>query len=206
MENKIETKQKEFEDLCRQLLNIMDPNPDRPELKETPHRMWKYYHELLAGQFVSNSEIAKDATFNKCFDFDEGGDVDTDSQGAGGLVVEKHIPVFSTCEHHIALMYDMYVDIGYIPNKKIIGLSKLGRISDLCARRLQVQERIGEDIAEVLEEILGTKDIAVVITGKHSCMTARGIKSREAVTRTATLKGRFLQVSDLRNEFYNLIK
>ena len=103
-------------------------------------------------------------------------------------------------------MYDMSVSIAYIPKDKVIGLSKMGRVAEMCAKRLQLQEKIGEDINEVMRMILGTDDVAVVIEGKHGCMTARGVKAREAFTRTACLRGAFNVNSDLRSEMYNLIK
>ena len=142
----------------------------------------------------TNEEIAH--KFDTCFE-----DLET-----GDLVVESNIPIHSFCEHHLMLMYDMTVAIGYIPNGRVIGLSKLARIADMVSKRLQLQEKIGTDIAEILSIILRTEDIIVVIQGKHGCMTARGIKSREAITRTATLRGRFESDSDLRSEFYSLIK
>lgn len=197
MENKLEKNQKEFEELITKLLELMDINPDRPGLKETPHRVWKYWNELLEGQWITNQEIANSIIFNKCFE---------ENSACNELVVEKDIPIFSHCEHHLALMYDMKVSIGYLPKNKVIGLSKLGRIADICAKRLQLQEKIGSDIAETLSLILGTEDIAVVIEGKHGCMTARGIKAREAITRTAYLGGKFKEAPQLREEFYNLIK
>lgn len=134
--------------------------------------------------------------FNTCFE-----DVET-----GDLVVESNIPIHSFCEHHIMLIYDVSVAIGYIPKGRVIGLSKLARIADMVGKRLQLQERIGSDIADILQIVLDTEDIIVVIEGKHGCMTARGIKAREAVTRTATLRGKFKDDSDLRSEFYSLIK
>lgn len=196
MENKLVKNQKEFEQLVYKMLCLMDKDPDRPGLKETPHRVWKYWNEVLEGQWISNDEIAKDIKYNKCFE----------ECKTGALVIEKDIPVFSHCEHHLALMYDMKVTIAYIPKSKVIGLSKLGRISELCAKRLQLQEKIGEDIADVLHKILGTEDIAVIIEGKHGCMTARGIKSREAVTKTSCLRGNFMSNPSLRNELYLLLK
>lgn len=196
MENKLVKNQEKFENLIRELLSLMDENPDRVGLQGTPHRVWKYWNEVLEGQWISNEEIANDIRFNKCFE----------ECKTGQLVIEKDIPVFSHCEHHLALMYDMKVTIAYIPKDKVIGLSKLGRISELCAKRLQLQEKIGEDIADVLERILGTENIAVIIEGKHGCMTARGIKSREAVTKTSCLKGTFLTNQSLRNELYLLLK
>lgn len=183
-----------IEELTREFLIAVGDDPDREGLKKTPSRVARMCDELFEGMTHSNHEIAE--MFNTCFE-----DVKT-----GDLVVESNIPIHSFCEHHLMMMYDMSVAIGYIPNGKVIGLSKLARISDMVGKRLQLQERIGSDIADILHEILNTNDIIVVIQGKHGCMTARGIKSREAITRTATLRGRFESDSDLRSEFYSLIK
>lgn len=178
----------------RMLLKALGDNPDREGLKETPKRVAKMYDEVFEGMKYTNHEIAQ--KFNKCFE-------DTTT---GDLVVIENIPVFSYCEHHMALMYDMKVSVGYIPNGKVIGLSKVARIADMCAKRLQLQERIGTDIYEVLREILDTDNIIVVIEGSHSCMTARGIKKTGSKTKTACCKGQFLDNIALRQEFYSLIK
>lgn len=178
----------------RMLLEALGDNPDREGLKETPKRVAKMYDEVFEGMRYTNHEIAQ--KFNKCFE-------DTTT---GDLVVIENIPVFSYCEHHMALMYDMKVSVGYIPNGKVIGLSKVARIADMCAKRLQLQERIGTDIYEVLREILDTDNIIVVIEGSHSCMTARGIKKTGSKTKTACCKGQFRDNIALRQEFYSLIK
>ena len=185
---------KKIEELTKEFLIALGDNPYREGLQKTPERVARMCNELFEGMLYTNAEIAD--MFDTCFE-----DVET-----GDLVVESNIPIHSFCEHHLMLMYDMSVAIGYIPNGKVIGLSKLARIADMVGKRLQLQERIGSDIADILSMILGTKDIIVVIQGKHGCMTARGIKSREAITRTATLRGRFWTDSDLRSEFYSLIK
>ena len=182
-----------IEKCIKELLKEFDLKPERQGLIETPKRVAKYWIELLEGAKYTNEEIAK--MFNKCFEEIQTGD----------LVVEKDINIFSHCEHHLALMYDMKVAIAYIPNKKVIGLSKMARIAEMVGKRLQLQERIGSDIAQILKMILETDDIAVVITGKHACMTARGIKSKDAVTRTASLSGRFKTNASLRNELYQLL-
>jgi len=183
-----------IEQAVRMLLEALGDDPEREGLKETPKRVSKMYQEVFEGMRYTNDEIAE--MFDKCFE-------DTTT---GDLVVIEKIPVFSYCEHHMALMYDMNVSVGYIPNGKVIGLSKVARIADMCAKRLQLQERIGTDIYEVLKKVLGTEDIIVVIEGSHSCMTARGIKKVGSKTKTACCKGLFRNNSDLRNEFYNLIK
>lgn len=183
-----------IKDLTREFLIAVGDDPDREGLKKTPDRVARMCTEIFEGMTHSNEEIAR--MFDTCFE-----DLDT-----GDLVVETNIPIHSFCEHHLMLMYDMNVSIGYIPNGKVIGLSKLARIADMVGKRLQLQEKIGSDIADILQLILNTQDIIVVIQGKHGCMTARGIKSRESVTKTATLRGRFQSDSDLRSEFYSLIK
>lgn len=103
-------------------------------------------------------------------------------------------------------MYNMKVSVGYIPNGKVIGLSKVARIADMVGKRLQLQERIGTDISYILKKILNTSDVIVVIEGEHSCMTARGIKKPGTKTKTACLSGKFKTNAELRQEFYSLIK
>lgn len=203
----LEQKQK-METCFKNFLSIVD-NPERPGLKETPKRVVKYWCELLEGQLYTNQEIAE--MYDKCFDLDDDADEnDAEVSEATGLkrdlVIETNIPIFSHCEHHLALMYDMYVTIAYVPKDKVIGLSKMGRIAEMVGKRLQLQEKIGEDINEIMRIILGTEDVAVIIEGKHGCMTARGVKSREAVTRTACLKGAFYTDHNLRSELYSLLK
>ena len=207
MKKEFSKEQKEqMEQVFKSFLSIVD-DPERPGLVETPKRVVKYWCELLEGQLYTNQEIAD--MYNKCFDLDADENDSYLSANNGlkrDLVVETGIPIFSHCEHHLALMYDMSVTIAYLPKDKVIGLSKMGRIAEMCAKRLQLQEKIGEDINEVMRLVLGTDDVAVIIEGKHGCMTARGVKSREALTRTACLRGAFNTNSNLRSELYSLIK
>lgn len=183
-----------IEQAVTMLLEALGDDPQREGLKETPKRVAKMYQEVFEGMRYTNDEIAE--MFDKCFE-------DTTT---GDLVVIDKIPVFSYCEHHIALMYDMNISVGYIPNGRVIGLSKVARVADMCAKRLQLQERLGTDIYEVLSKILQTDDIIVVIEGSHSCMTARGIKKVGSKTKTACCMGSFRTNTALRQEFYNLIK
>ena len=192
---------KKLEEIGRMFLEVVDSNPDRPGLKDTPKRFAKYWMELLEGQKYTNKEIAK--MFDKCFSLNEE-DCENDTLKRD-LVVESNIHIFSHCEHHLALMYDMKVAVAYIPNDRIIGLSKIARIAEMVGKRLQLQERIGSDINEIMQMILHTKNVAVVIEGKHGCMTARGIKAREAVTKTSSLSGVFQTDSKLRQEMLTLI-
>lgn len=172
----------------RGILVALGDDPEREGLKETPMRVARMYQEVFAGMQYTNEEVAK--MFDKCFTCEEVEEQDN-------MVVVKNIEVFSYCEHHLALMYDMKVTVAYIPKGKVIGLSKIARIADMVAKRLQLQERIGADIAEVLEMITGSRDIAVIIEGSHSCMTARGIKKENAVTTTTHFTGRFKEDSAL---------
>lgn len=168
----------------RGLLIALGDNPDREGLKDTPERVARMYQEVFEGMNYTNHEIAQ--MFSKTFD-----DKMNFLESSQDMVIVKDIEIFSYCEHHLALMYDMKVTVAYIPNGKVIGLSKIARIADMVGKRLQLQERIGTDIAEILQEITGSEDVAVVIEGTHSCMTARGIKKGTATTKTYTLRGRF---------------
>ena len=107
------------------------------------------------------------------------------------VVVMKDIDLFSYCEHHMALMYDMKATVAYIPNGKVIGLSKIARICDMVGRRLQLQERIGQDIADIMTEITGSEDVAVVLEGYHSCVWARVFNKNNTSTMTVELRGSF---------------
>ncbi|MCR5202128.1 MAG: GTP cyclohydrolase I FolE [Lachnospiraceae bacterium] len=175
----------------RGLLIALGDDPDREGLKDTPDRVARMYEEVFAGMNYTNEEIAK--MYNKTFC--ENLDV---SKSSKDMVIVKDIDIFSYCEHHMALMYDMKVTVAYIPQGKVIGLSKIARIADMVGRRLQLQERIGSDIAEIMSMIVETEDVAVVIEGTHSCMTSRGIKKTSATTKTYTLRGKFKKDADLK--------
>ena len=178
----------------RTLIEAIGDDPEREGLRETPDRVARMYDEIFEGMRYTNDEIA--AMFNKCFE-----DVSSND-----LVLVKDIEVFSYCEHHLALMYNMKCHHGYIPNGRVIGLSKIARICDMVAKRLQLQERIGADIAEIIQKVCQTEDVIVIVEGEHSCMTARGIKSRGAKTRTGAIRGLFDTDYELRSEVYNLLR
>ena len=168
----------------RGILVALGDDPDREGLKETPDRVARMYEEVFEGMNYTNDEIAEmfDKTFEDELEF---------SEQSQDLVIVRDIDVFSYCEHHMALMYDMKVTVAYIPSGKVIGLSKIARIADMAAKRLQLQERIGSDIADIIEKVTDSDDVAVLISARHSCMTARGIKKSDAKTYTETLRGRF---------------
>ena len=185
---------KDVEKAVKDLLVALGEDPNREGLVETPKRVAKMYGEVLKGLEYTNDDIAK--MFNKCFNEPEARD----------LVVMANIPAFSFCEHHLALMYNMKISIAYIPEGKVIGLSKMARIADMVTKRLQLQERIGEDIAYIMEKICDTHNVMIVIEGEHACMTTRGINKPGVVTKTAVVHGMFRDCQSLRQEVYNLIK
>lgn len=185
---------KAIEKHIRGILVALGDNPDREGLKDTPKRVANMYEEIFQGMNYTNDEIAD--MFNKSFDIE--GNLNSDD-----MVVVKDIEIFSCCEHHLALMYDMKVTVAYIPKNKVLGLSKIARICDMVSKRLQLQEKIGKDIAEIMQKITNSNDIAVLIKGKHSCMTARGINNRSSITETSTFMGKFKEDYQLQNRLYS---
>ena len=169
---------KKLEKAFKEIIEALGDDPSREGLIDTPKRAADMYVELFEGMNYSNDEIA--TMFDKTFSEDRISD-------SNNLVVVKDIDIFSHCEHHLALMYDMKVDIAYIPNGVVIGLSKLARIADMVAKRLQLQERIGEDILYIVRKITNSNDILVKIEGCHSCVSARGIKKRSKTVTFAKL-------------------
>ncbi len=186
-----------IEEHVRGILKALGDDPDREGLRETPARVAKMCGEVFEGMNYTNREIAE--MFNKSFE-------DGFSDRHDDIVVVRDIEVFSYCEHHMALMYDMKVTVAYVPKGRVLGLSKIARIADMAAKRLQLQERIGSDIAEIMQLASGSEDVAVFIEANHSCMTARGIKKPAAKTLSSTLRGRFETDSDLRNRLFMQIK
>lgn len=185
-------KEERAEELIRELLTLIGEDPEREGLKETPKRAVSMIKEVLEGTTLTNKEIAD--MYGKCFS------ADYEDSGNSGMVIMKDIPIFSFCEHHLALMYNMKVTIAYVPREKVLGLSKLARIADMVGKRLQLQEKIGTDIAEIIEMSTGSSDVAVLISGEHSCMTTRGIKKTGSLTKTSCFKGRFREDILLRQE------
>ena len=166
----------------RGILEALGEDPTREGLRETPERVARMYEEIFQGIQYSNQEIG--ALFCKTFEEDSLTD-------HSDMVQVKDIEVFSYCEHHMALMYDMKVSVAYLPRGRVLGLSKIARIVDMAARRLQLQERLGSDIAEIMTQVTGSQDVAVTIEACHSCMTARGVQKAAARTYTTTFRGRF---------------
>lgn len=179
-----------IENGVRMILEGIGENLGREGLFETPERVARMYEEVFSSTGKSNSEIADE--LGKLFvkpEVKRASDFSSPPK-TGGLVIVKDIPAFSYCEHHMALIYDMKVTVAYRPRGFVIGLSKIPRVVDAVCKRLQIQERIGMDVFDVLRRILGHDDIWVGIEAKHACVASRGVK-KDASTRTVCGGGCF---------------
>lgn len=193
-----EIDRKKIEECIKEILIALGDDPNREGLKDTPKRVAKMYEEVFEGMKYTNEEIAD--MFKTVFEEEDY------VEKSNNMVVIKDIPIFSYCEHHLALMYNMNVSVVYIPNKKIIGLSKVARIADMVSKRLQLQERICSDICEIISLATDSNDIGVLVSGEHSCMSARGIKKIGSKTITTVFKGIFMEDPVKRAEALELMK
>lgn len=178
-----------FENLIKDFLAHFGEDPEREGLKKTPKRVLAAYKHLFSGYDKKLEDVL--TVF--------------DDENYDEMIVVKNIEFYSVCEHHMLPFFGK-ANIGYIPNGKIIGLSKLPRIVEIFSRRLQNQERLTSQIAEGLEELLHPKGVAVVLEAKHLCMMARGVEKQNSEVTTSSLKGLFKKNSITRSEFMNLIK
>ncbi len=167
------------------LLCAIGEDPNREGLRNTPKRVAKAYQELVSGYTVDPKRLVNDAIFN--IEYDD-------------IVIVNDIQFYSLCEHHL-LPFMGYAHVAYIPDRKVIGLSKIPRIVDMFSHRLQVQERLTRQIGGFLDEILEPKGVAVVMTGQHMCSTIRGVKKHDSNFTTSAMFGDFKQSRELRNEF-----
>ena len=172
------------------LLRAIGEDPNREGLLNTPERVAKAYQELVSGYTTDPKQLINDAIFDIEY---------------SDIVVVNDIQFYSLCEHHL-LPFIGYAHVAYIPNRKVIGLSKIPRIVDMFSRRLQVQERLTRQIGEFLDEILEPKGVAVVMTGQHMCSTIRGVKKHDSNMTTRAMLGDFKQNRELRNEFITHIR
>ena len=178
-----------IEKATTKILEAIGEDPQREGLLKTPSRVAQAYEEILAGYRINPEELINDAFFTVAYD---------------ELVIIKNIEFYSLCEHHMLPFYGV-VHVGYIPNGKVIGLSKIPRIVDMFARRLQVQEHMTQQIADFLQESMHPQGVGVVVEGKHLCMMMRGIKKQEASMTTSAMLGVFRSQPSTRMEFLNRI-
>ena len=181
---------KQVEIAVRAILEGVGEDPERDGLKNTPARVARMYEELLQGYHTDPITLINGALFE--VDYDE-------------MVVVKDIEYYSLCEHHLVPFYGV-AHVAYIPHGKVIGLSKLPRIVDMFARRLQVQERMTQQIADFVEEALHPQGVAVVVEGAHLCSMMRGVKKANARMVTSAVLGRFKSDARTRSEFFEHIR
>lgn len=179
-----------MEDLIRQLIKELGEDPNREGLVKTPKRVAAAFQFLTQGYDVDPKEVINDAKFTE--DYNE-------------MILVKDIGVYSLCEHHLLPFWGK-CHVAYIPNKKIIGLSKIARLVDVFARRLQVQERLTTQIANIIQESLDPLGVAVVVEAAHMCMQMRGVQKQGSVMVTSEMIGVFRQNQATRSEFMHLIK
>jgi len=179
-----------MEHLIRQLLKEIGEDPSREGLDKTPARVAKAWEYLTSGYRQSASDVLNEALFTE--EYDE-------------MVVVKDIDLYSMCEHHLLPFFGK-CHIAYMPSKKIVGLSKLPRLVEMFARRLQVQERLTTQIAQTLNEILQPRGVAVVIEALHMCMLMRGVEKQNSKAVTSAMLGQFRERPETRAEFMELIR
>ena len=178
-----------IEELIKELLIQIGEDPQREGIIRTPERVAKAWQFLAKGYNQDLDDLINNAVFNE--DYDE-------------MVTIKSIDFFSLCEHHLLPFFGKAY-VAYIPDGKIIGLSKVPRIVDMFSRRLQVQERMTQQIAETLNDALSPKGVAVVLEGEHMCMQMRGVEKQNSITSTSFMTGVFREDSKTRREFLNII-
>jgi len=185
-----ELEQFSTQDLYRELIVRLGEDPERDGLKRTPERMEKSMQFLTRGYHQDPAAILQGALFD--VDYDE-------------MVMVKDVEMFSLCEHHLLPFYGK-VHVGYIPDGKVIGLSKIPRLVDVFARRLQVQERLTRDIATAIQESIAPQGVGVVIEARHLCMMMRGVEKQHSTTVTSAMHGVFRTERETRNEFLSLVR
>ena len=181
---------KEAEEALKTIITWMGEDPNREGLLETPKRVIKAFREYFGG-YAQDAEQILDKTF---------GDV----EGYDDMVVEKNISVTSHCEHHMAPIVGT-AHVAYIPNKRVVGLSKLARVVEVFSKRLQTQERLTMQVAKALMNSLDAKGVAVTIDAAHQCMTMRGIKKENATTVTNYFLGQFKEDLSIQNRYLRFI-
>jgi len=178
------------QELYRELLRRMGEDPDRDGLLKTPERMEKSMAFLTRGYTMDVTAVLHDALFD--VDYDE-------------MVIVKDIEFFSQCEHHLLPFFGK-AHIAYVPNGKVIGLSKIPRLVDVFARRLQVQERLTRLVSEAIQEAINPQGVAVILEAQHLCMMMRGVEKQHSSTVTSAMLGVFKEQAQTRSEFLSLVR
>ncbi|GAA3409892.1 GTP cyclohydrolase I FolE [Paenibacillus hodogayensis] len=185
----VDRNRERIEEHVREILRLIGEDVEREGLLETPARVTRMYEEIFAGYSIDPREVLG-VTFDEKHE---------------ELVIIKDIVYYSQCEHHMAPFFGK-IHVGYLPSGKIAGLSKFARLVEAVTRRLQVQERITSDIANILVEVLKPHGVMVIVEGEHLCMCSRGVKKPGSKTVTSAVRGQFATDSALRSEFLSLVK
>ena len=183
-------KNEKIAELTKLLLKEIGEDPDREGLIKTPSRVSKAWSFFSRGYNQNVDEIINDAIFN---------------ENAKDMVVVRDVEFFSLCEHHLIPFFGK-AHVAYIPNGKVVGLSKIPRIIDMFSRRLQVQERLTRQIAETIQDVLEPIGVAVIMEGQHMCMQMRGVEKQNSLTTTSSMLGKFRQSDRTRAEFLSIIR
>ena len=178
-----------IENLTKQLIEDIGEDPSREGLLKTPSRVSKAWSFFSGGYNQDLDKIINNAVFN---------------EDATDMVVVRDVEFFSLCEHHLIPFFGR-AHVAYLPNGKVIGLSKIPRIIDMFSRRLQVQERLTRQIAETVKEILDPIGVAVIMEGQHMCMQMRGVEKQNSLTTTSSMLGKFRESDRTRSEFLSII-
>lgn len=189
MDNRDEQAKEEIERCFRRTLEYIGEDTSREGLVETPRRMRRAYEEIFAGYKTDPRSLVKFFTKDSCKE----------------MIVLKRAEFYSTCEHHFFPFFG-HCSIGYVPDGRVLGISKLARLLDCFSRRMQIQERMTTQIADFIYDDLGARGVMVVCEGVHFCMTSRGVRKQDASMVTSAIRGEFETNASLRNEFLQLIR
>ena len=181
---------KRLEEITKELLGLIGEDSTRQGLIKTPKRVADSWKFLSQGYHQSLNDVINEAIFD---------------ESAKDMIIVKDIEFYSLCEHHLIPFYGK-AHVGYIPNGKIIGLSKIPRIIDFYSRRLQVQERLTNQIATCIQDLVNPKGVAVIMEGRHFCMLMRGVQKQNSIASTSSMLGAFKDQSTTRNEFLKLVE
>ena len=176
--------------LMRRIIELLGEDPNREGLKNTPERFEKAMRFLTKGYGQDPEKVLNGAMFNVCYD---------------QMVVVKDIEIYSLCEHHLLPFFGK-CHVAYIPDKKVVGLSKIARLANLYARRLQIQERLTQQIARAIQERISPQGVAVVIEARHLCMVMRGVEKQHSSAVTSAMLGVFRDNRATRTEFLSLVR
>jgi GTP cyclohydrolase IA len=182
----------EIEEQVKNILSLIGEDPAREGLIKTPHRVSKMFSEVLEGYFLDPIEVVNGAIYQNEYNSQD-------------MVIVTNIDYKSMCEHHM-LPFTGKAHVAYIPDKKIIGLSKIPRLINVFSKRLQVQERLNQQIVDIINEIVEPKGVIALLEGKHSCASFRGVEQEDLKMKTVCSKGIFVDKIELKQEFLDLLK